>query len=73
MPKFYFKEMLQLQLLREKPEWVKERLAIKHFGETALVDTILSLDEQRKKLQLEFDTNKAKVNSLSKEIGQLMA
>jgi seryl-tRNA synthetase len=65
--------MLQLQVLREKPEWVKERLAIKHFDETALVDTILSLDEQRKKLQLEFDTNKAKVNSLSKEIGQLMA
>ncbi len=65
--------MLQLQVLREKPEWVKERLAIKHFDETALVDTILSLDEQRKKLQLEFDTNKAKVNSLSKEIGQMMA
>ena len=65
--------MLQLQVLREKPEWVKERLAIKHFDETALVDTILSLDDQRKKLQLEFDNNKAKVNSLSKEIGQLMA
>jgi len=65
--------MLQLQVIREKPEWVKERLAIKNFTETTLVDTVLSLDEQRKKLQLEFDSNKAKVNSLSKEIGQLMA
>jgi seryl-tRNA synthetase len=37
-----------------------------------LVDTILSLDDQRKKLQLEFDNNQAKVNSASKEIGQLM-
>ena len=65
--------MLQLQVLREKPEWVKERLTVKHFAETTLVDTILSLDEQRKKLQLEFDSTKAKVNSISKEIGQLMA
>ncbi|HLG39956.1 MAG TPA: serine--tRNA ligase, partial [Chitinophagaceae bacterium] len=30
------------------------------------------LDDQRKKLQLEFDTNQAKVNSTSKEIGQLI-
>jgi len=65
--------MLRLQVLREKPERVKERLAIKHFAETGLVDTILSLDDQRKKLQSEFDNNKSKVNSLSKEIGQLMA
>src|SRR5688572_4885144 len=65
--------MLQLQVLREKPDWVKEKLAIKHFAETSLVDRILSLDEQRKKLQLEFDNSKAKVNSISKEIGQLLA
>lgn len=65
--------MLQLQVLRQNPEWVKERLAVKYFAETNLVDTILSLDEQRKKLQLEFDNTQAKVNSTSKEIGQLMA
>jgi seryl-tRNA synthetase len=65
--------MLQLQVLRQNPEWVKERLAIKHFAEPVLVDTIISLDDQRKKLQLEFDNNQAKVNSTSKEIGQLMA
>ncbi|MDP4265022.1 MAG: serine--tRNA ligase [Bacteroidota bacterium] len=65
--------MLQLQLLRQNPGQVKERLAIKHFAETGLVDSILSLDDQRKKLQLEFDTTQAKVNSTSKEIGALMA
>jgi seryl-tRNA synthetase len=65
--------MLQLQVLRQNPEEVKKRLAIKNFAEPGLVDTILSLDDQRKKLQLEFDTNQAKVNSTSKEIGQLMA
>ncbi|MBI5371044.1 MAG: serine--tRNA ligase [Sphingobacteriales bacterium] len=64
--------MLQLQVLRQNPEWVKERLAVKHFGDLAVVDTVLSLDEQRKKLQLEFDNNQARVNSLSKEIGALM-
>lgn len=65
--------MLQLQVLRQDAEGVKQRLAVKHFAEPELVDTVLSLDEQRKKLQLEFDTNQAKVNSASKEIGQLMA
>lgn len=65
--------MLQLQVLRQNSGWVKERLAIKHFTETGLVDTILSLDELRKRLQLEFDNTQAKVNSASKDIGQLMA
>src|SRR5215510_13358304 len=65
--------MLQLQALRQNPEAVKQRLAIKHFTDAGLVDTILSLDDQRKKLQLEFDNNQAKVNSASKEIGALMA
>lgn len=65
--------MLQLQVLRQGPDEVKKKLAIKHFPEPELVDRVLSLDEQRKKLQLEFDTNQSRVNSASKEIGQLMA
>jgi seryl-tRNA synthetase len=65
--------MLQLQVLRQDPEGVKGKLKKKHFAETSLVDTIISLDDQRKKLQLDFDTNQSKVNSTSKEIGQLMA
>src|SRR5437868_12474874 len=65
--------MLQLQLLRQNPEWVKERLAVKYFNDGSVVDNILKMDEQRKKLQLEFDNTQAKINSSSKEIGQLMA
>jgi len=65
--------MLQLQVLRQDTQKVKERLAIKHFAEVNLVDVIISMDDERKKLQLEFDNNQAKVNSASKEIGQLMA
>ena len=65
--------MLQLQVIRQNPEWIKERLAIKYFNDGSVIDTILKLDEQRKKLQLEFDNTQAKINSSSKEIGQLMA
>ncbi len=64
--------MLQLQVLRQNPQAVKERLAVKNFAELQLVDTIIALDDERKKLQLEFDNNQAKVNSTSKEIGGLM-
>lgn len=64
--------MLQLQVLRQDPEGVKKKLARRHFAEPALVDRILTLDDQRKKLQLDFDNNQSKVNSTSKEIGQLM-
>jgi len=65
--------MLQIAYLRNNKEEVKQRLAVKNFAELDLVDEILSLDEERKKLQLEFDNTQAKVNSNSKEIGQLMA
>ncbi len=64
--------MLQLQVLRQDPEGVKRKLGIKFFSEPALVDQIIVLDDQRKKLQLGFDNTQAKVNSTSKEIGALM-
>lgn len=65
--------MLQVSVLRGNPEEVKRRLAVKQFNQPQLVDTIIALDDQRKKLQADFDTTQAKVNSASKEIGKLMA
>jgi seryl-tRNA synthetase len=65
--------MLQVHTLRQNPQTVKEKLIVKHFAEPQLVDTIIALDDDRKKLQLEFDNTQAKVNSTSKEIGALMA
>ena len=65
--------MLQLQVLRKDPQTVKEKLAIKNFKEINLVDEIIALGDQRKKSQLEFDNTQAKINTTSKEIGQLMA
>ncbi len=65
--------MLQLQSLRQNSQLAKERLAIKNFQEIDLVDEIIALDDQRKKLQLEFDTTQSKINTASKEIGMLIA
>lgn len=64
--------MLQVNVLRQKAEWVKQRLAIKNFKQLELVDEIVALDDERKKLQAEFDATQAKINSASKEIGKLM-
>ena len=65
--------MLQVAFIRNNPELVKERLGIRNFKESDLVDTIISLDDERKKLQFEFDETQSKLNSAAKEIGQLMA
>lgn len=65
--------MLQIPVLRQDPQGVKERLTLKHFAEPSLVDEIIALDDERKRLQLESDNTLAKVNAASKEIGQLMA
>jgi len=65
--------MLQLAVLRSNPEMVKERLAIKHFKGNQLVDDIILLDDERRKLNFQFDETKSKINSTSKEIGQYMA
>ncbi|MCR6721700.1 MAG: serine--tRNA ligase [Chitinophagaceae bacterium] len=64
--------MLQIAQLRNDPEGVKIKLQKKRFKELGLVDEVLRLDDQRKKLQLEFDNTQSQVNSASKEIGMLM-
>ena len=65
--------MLQAAFIRQNVEFVKERLAVRNFAEIDLVDTIVQLDDRRKKLQLESDNTQSKINAFSKEIGQLMA
>lgn len=65
--------MLQVSILRENPEWVKERLKVKLFKNTELVDEIVSLDDERKRLQSELDNLQSKINAASKNIGVLMA
>lgn len=64
--------MLQVSVLRNDPNQAKERLLLKGFQETGWVDTILDLDDQRRKAQLDFDQNQSRLNQASKQIGQLM-
>jgi seryl-tRNA synthetase len=65
--------MLQVSFISKNLEYVKERLAVKNFKEMDVLDQVLTRDDERKKLQFEFDETQAKINSASKEIGQLMA
>ena len=65
--------MLQVAFIRQNVDFVKERLAIRNFADIALVDEIVHLDDQRRKLQLRADTIQSGINAYSKEIGQLMA
>ena len=64
--------MLTLKLLREQPEFVIERLAVKNFNATEIVAQILEHDKLRRQYQTELDSVKAQLNIKSKEIGQLM-
>lgn len=65
--------MLTLHQIRTETDYVKERLKIKHFKEIEIVDTILQLDEEKRKQQIKSEELLAKINNASKEIGKLMA
>ncbi len=64
--------MLDIKLLRERPDFVKERLATRHGGDEARVDDVLKYDEGRRTNLAVVEQLKAQRNSVSKEIGALM-
>jgi seryl-tRNA synthetase len=64
--------MLQVNFLRQHKDEVLKRLAIKNFKQLNLVDEVIALDDERKRVQVEFDNTQAKVNAASKDIGKLM-
>lgn len=63
--------MLQLNYIRENKEEVIARLAVKNFDAKEQVERILSLDNDRKKIQGESDALNAEANALAKQIGDL--
>lgn len=65
--------MLQLAFIRANKEKVLDGLHKKHFQDIHLVDEIISMDDQRKKLQAQSDDLLSKRNSASKSIGALIA
>ncbi|MGC8966255.1 MAG: serine--tRNA ligase [Caldimicrobium sp.] len=61
--------MLDLRLIREKPEWVKERL--KTRGGQYPIDKVLQLDEKRRALLQEVEVLRHERREKSEEIGRL--
>ena len=47
--------MLTLKLLRESPDFVIRRLAVKNFDAKEIVEKVIALDDKRKALQTESD------------------
>lgn len=64
--------MLQINYIRQHVDLVKERLAVKHFGNPGLVDELVQLDEELRKQKTVSETLQAAMNAASKEIGMLM-
>jgi seryl-tRNA synthetase len=65
--------VLDIKLIREKAEFVRQRLATRHGGDETKIDQVLALDERRRKTLAEVEQLKAARNRVSKEIGVLMA
>src|SRR5215469_1632383 len=65
--------MLDIKLIREKPDFVRQRLATRGAGDETRIDELLRLDEERRKILASVESLKAQRNRVSKEIGALMA
>jgi seryl-tRNA synthetase len=64
--------VLDIKLIREKPEYVREKLALRGAGDESHIDPILHFDESRRSALAQVETLKATRNRVSKEIGALM-
>ena len=64
--------MLQVNFLKEHRDRVLEGLKKRNFKDLELVDNAISLDDERKKVQFDMDSQLAEINKISKEIGLLM-
>src|SRR5690349_1911229 len=54
----YNAPVLDIKLIREKPDFVRHRLATRGAGDETQIDALLKLDEQRRKLLAEVETFK---------------
>src|SRR5580658_2325913 len=65
--------MLDIRLIREKPDFVRQRLATRHGGDEEKIGAVLAFDEKRRAGLAEVEQLKAARTRVSKEIGALMA
>lgn len=64
--------MLTLQQIKENPSFIVERLAVKGFDASMLINQILELDTTRRASQQLNDSMAAQLNTLASSIGSLM-
>jgi seryl-tRNA synthetase len=64
--------MLTINLIREKKEFIIERLKVKNFEAEEIISRILLLDSSRREIQSKTDAMQGEMNRISKEIGSLM-
>lgn len=64
--------MLNIKLLRDDSRFVKERLLVKNFDATVIIDSILDSDLKKRNIQTELDSILSGQNTMAREIGQLM-
>ena len=66
--------MLDLKFVRENPEVVKKNIQNKfQDSKLPLVDEVIELDVENRKIKTEADELRASRNKISKQIGALMA
>src|SRR5215470_20029780 len=61
--------MLDIRLIREKPDFVRERLATRCGGDETKIEKVLRIDAERRKSETELQRLQSERNRLSKEIG----
>ena len=61
--------MLDVRLIREKPDFVRERLMTRGGDDAAKIDELLKVDVERRKTETELQQLQADRNRSSKEIG----
>lgn len=63
--------MLTLKFIQNNPDFIIERLKVKNFDATEIINQVNQLNTQRKTIQTRVDSLKAEMNNLSKVIGDL--
>jgi len=64
--------MLPINLIRDKKEFIIERLKVKNFEAEEIINRILVLDSSRREIQAKSDMLQGEMNRISREIGSLM-
>lgn len=64
--------MLTLQAIKENPDYIVERLAVKGFDGRKAIDEVLALDAERRRLQAITDSDASQLKKLASSIGALM-